>query len=46
MDIHSGEAWLSGFGLASHLARGRQTPDPSAMISGTLAYLAQDKLDG
>jgi predicted ATPase/GAF domain-containing protein len=43
VNIATGEAWLSGFGLASQLARERQTPDRPAVISGTLAYMAPEQ---
>jgi len=34
----SGEVRLTGFGLASRLARERQRPEPPESIAGTLAY--------
>src|SRR5262249_48803419 len=39
----SGEAWLTGFGIASRLPRERQTPDPPETIAGTLAYMAPEQ---
>jgi serine/threonine protein kinase len=39
----TGECWLSGFGLASRLARERQAPDPPESIAGTLAYMAPEQ---
>jgi predicted ATPase len=39
----TGECWLSGFGLASRLARERQAPDPPDSIAGTLAYMAPEQ---
>src|SRR6266403_1516780 len=39
----SGEVRLTGFGLASRLARERQRPEPPEFISGTLAYMAPEQ---
>jgi PAS domain S-box-containing protein len=39
----TGEAWLSGFGLASRLPRERQTPEAPETIAGTLAYMAPEQ---
>jgi serine/threonine protein kinase len=39
----TGEAWLSGFGLASRLPRQRQAPEPPELIAGTLAYMAPEQ---
>ncbi|MGY8669267.1 serine/threonine-protein kinase PknK, partial [Bradyrhizobium sp. UFLA05-109] len=36
-------AWLTGFGIASRLAREHQTPEPPDVISGTLAYMAPEQ---
>jgi PAS domain S-box-containing protein len=35
--------WLTGFGLASRLARERQSPSPPELIAGTLAYMAPEQ---
>jgi PAS domain S-box-containing protein len=43
VDAATGEAWLSGFGLASHLSRQRQAPAPPELIAGTLAYMAPEQ---
>ena len=43
VNTSSGEAWLSGFGLASRLPRERQTPEPPETIAGTLAYMAPEQ---
>jgi PAS domain S-box-containing protein len=43
VDAATGEAWLSGFGLASHLPRQRQAPAPPELIAGTLAYMAPEQ---
>src|ERR1700675_3788126 len=43
MNSDTGECWLSGFGLASRLARERQVPDPPESIAGTLAYMAPEQ---
>jgi PAS domain S-box-containing protein len=37
------EVWLTGFGIASRLARERQSPDPPEFIEGTLAYMAPEQ---
>lgn len=37
------EARLTGFGIASRLARERQSPDPLETIAGTLAYMAPEQ---
>ncbi len=39
----SGEVRLTGFGLASRLARERQRPAPPESIAGTLAYMAPEQ---
>ncbi len=39
----TGEAWLTGFGLASRLPRQRQAPEPPEVIAGTLAYMAPEQ---
>jgi serine/threonine protein kinase len=39
----SGQAWLMGFGIASHLLREHQSPDPPEFIAGTLAYMAPEQ---
>jgi PAS domain S-box-containing protein len=43
VNTSTSEAWLSGFGLASHLPRERQTPEPPETIAGTLAYMAPEQ---
>ena len=35
--------WLTGFGIASHLPRERQTPGSTEAIAGTLAYMAPEQ---
>ena len=35
VDMATGEAWLTGFGLASRLPRQRQAPEPPEVIAGT-----------
>jgi PAS domain S-box-containing protein len=42
-NVATGQAWLTGFGLASRLARYRQVPDPPDVIAGTLAYMAPEQ---
>jgi predicted ATPase len=39
----TGEAWLTGFGLASRLARQWQRPETPESIAGTLAYMAPEQ---
>lgn len=39
----SGQAWLTGFGIASRLVRERQLPDSPEFIAGTLAYMAPEQ---
>jgi PAS domain S-box-containing protein len=39
----AGEVRLTGFGIASHLPRERQAPDPPEAIGGTLAYMAPEQ---
>ena len=39
----SGEVRLTGFGIASHLLRERQAPEPPEFIAGTLAYMAPEQ---
>ncbi len=39
----AGEAWLTGFGIASRLPREHQAPEPPEMIAGTLAYMAPEQ---
>lgn len=43
VDLASRRAWLTGFGIASRLAREHQTPEPPDVISGTLAYMAPEQ---
>jgi PAS domain S-box-containing protein len=43
VNTSTGEAWLSGFGLASRLPRERQTLEPPETIAGTLAYMAPEQ---
>src|SRR5262245_57776729 len=39
----TGDAWLTGFGIASRLRRERQSPEPPEVIAGTLAYMAPEQ---
>ena len=39
----TGQAWLTGFGIASRLPRERQAPVPPEVIAGTLAYMAPEQ---
>jgi PAS domain S-box-containing protein len=43
VDVGAGQAWLTGFGIASRLPRERQSPDPPEFIAGTLAYMAPEQ---
>ena len=43
VDVAAGQAWLTGFGIASCLPRERQSPDPPEFIAGTLAYMAPEQ---
>jgi serine/threonine protein kinase len=43
VDTATGEVWLTGFGLTSHLPRYRQSPEPPEVIVGTLAYMAPEQ---
>ncbi len=39
----TGQAWLTGFGIASRLHRERQSPEPPEFVAGTLAYMAPEQ---
>jgi len=43
VDSATGQAWLTGFGIASRLPRERQPPEPPEFIAGTLAYMAPEQ---
>jgi serine/threonine protein kinase len=43
VDQASGAAWLTGFGIATHLLRERALPAPPELIAGTLAYMAPEQ---
>ena len=43
MNSVTGQAWLTGFGVASRLPRERQAPAPPEVIAGTLAYMAPEQ---
>ncbi|SEF10046.1 PAS domain S-box-containing protein [Rhizobiales bacterium GAS191] len=43
VDMASGGAWLTGFGIASRLPREHQAPAPPEVIAGTLAYMAPEQ---
>ena len=42
-DPANGGVWLTGFGIASRLAREHQAPVPPQIIAGTLAYMAPEQ---
>jgi serine/threonine protein kinase len=39
----TGQAWLTGFAIASRLQRERQAPTPPEAIAGTRAYMASER---
>src|SRR5215472_16322824 len=39
----TGQAWLTGFGIASRLPRERHAPQPPEFIAGTLPYMAPEQ---
>ena len=39
----TGDAWLTGFGIASRLPREHRVPEPPEVIAGTLAYMAPEQ---
>jgi PAS domain S-box-containing protein len=39
----TGDAWLTGFGIATRLPRERQAPEPPEFIAGTLPYMAPEQ---
>ena len=43
VNVATGEVRLTGFGIASRLARERQSPHPPETIAGTLAYMAPEQ---
>ena len=43
VNASTGQVWLTGFGIASRLARERQSPEPPEIIAGTLAYMAPEQ---
>jgi len=43
VDTETGQAWLTGFGIASPLKSERQAPDPPDSLAGTLAYMAPEQ---
>jgi predicted ATPase/signal transduction histidine kinase/GAF domain-containing protein len=43
VDMASGGAWLTGFGIASRLWREHPNPEPPDEIAGTLAYMAPEQ---
>ena len=43
VDVNTGKAWLTGFGIATRLPRERQSPGPPEFIAGTLAYMAPEQ---
>lgn len=43
VNLQSRRVWLTGFGIASHIPRERQAPEPPEFIAGTLAYMAPEQ---
>jgi len=43
VDVASGRAWLTGFGIASRLPRERQALEPASAIVGSFAYMAPEQ---
>jgi PAS domain S-box-containing protein len=43
VNVQTGAAWLTGFGITSRLSRHRQSPQPPETISGTLAFMAPEQ---
>src|SRR5947207_1843205 len=43
VDPATGQAWLTGFGIASRHPRERQSPEAPEFIVGTLAYMAPEQ---
>jgi predicted ATPase/signal transduction histidine kinase/CheY-like chemotaxis protein len=43
VNAETGQVWLTGFGIASRLARERQAPEPPEFIAGSLAYMAPEQ---
>jgi predicted ATPase/signal transduction histidine kinase len=43
VDVTSGRAWFTGFGIASRLPREHPKPEPPDEIAGTLAYMAPEQ---
>ena len=43
VDVRSGQAWLTGFSIASRLPREQQLPESPEVIAGTLAYMAPEQ---
>ena len=43
VNMASGVAWLTGFGIASHLQREHREAQPPELIAGTLAYMAPEQ---
>ncbi len=43
VDVTTGRAWLTGFGIASRQPREHQAPEPPETIAGTLPYMAPEQ---
>src|SRR5258708_24396557 len=43
VNASTGQAWLTGFGIASRLPRERQSPEPPEFIAGSLPYMAPEQ---
>ena len=43
VDAGTGRAWLTGFGISSHVPRERLAPGPAEFIAGTLPYMSPEQ---
>jgi predicted ATPase/two-component sensor histidine kinase len=43
VDVSTGDAWLTGFGIASRVPRERPAVEPPEVIAGTLPYMAPEQ---
>jgi predicted ATPase/signal transduction histidine kinase/GAF domain-containing protein/CheY-like chemotaxis protein len=43
VNMESGSAWLTGFGIAVRLPQERHSPEPPEVIAGTLAYMSPEQ---
>jgi PAS domain S-box-containing protein len=43
VNVPTSQVWLTGFGIASRLARERRSPDPPERLEGTLTHMAPEQ---